>query len=89
MAPTVLFNFFPYALQPTLVPLASLSTSPLAMQELKDREPHQSEGFPKKLPPPLTLVLGPGALLRGPARLATEHAQRLDCCVSLPASRSA
>lgn len=59
------------------------------MQDLKDRELHQSEGFPKKLPPPLTPVLGPGALLRGPARLATEHAQRLDCCVSLPASRSA
>lgn len=56
---------------------------------LRDREPHQSAGFPKKLPLSPILALGPSALLRGSARPAIEHAQRLDCCVPLPASRSA
>lgn len=54
------FNFFfPYASQPTLVPLPSLPTSPPVRQNLKDREPHQSAGFSEKLPPPLTLPEGP------------------------------
>lgn len=77
MAPMVLlFYFFYYALQPTLVPSPSVPTSPPAMQGLKDRQPYQSEGFPKKQPPPLTPALGPGMLLRGPAGRAKERAQR-------------
>lgn len=69
--------------------LTLASSSPPAMQGLKDRQPHQSAGFPKNLPPPRSFVLGPGELQRGPASLGIEHAQRLRRCVPLRASRSA
>ena len=82
------FSLSYYALQPTLVPSPSVPTSPPAMQGLKDRQPYQSAGFPWKQPPPLTPALGPGALRRGPAGRAIEHAQRFHCCVSPRASRS-
>ena len=63
-------SFFFFFLLRFATYLGTLTLSPhlpSCSARLKDRQPHQSAGSPKKLSPPLSPVLGPGWRLRSPA----------------------
>lgn len=61
------FLFFKLRFATYLGTLTLYPHLPSCSARLKDRQPHQSAGSPKKLSPPLSPVLGPGWLLCSPA----------------------